>query len=119
MTVGHTTTGGAVDADGSYGGIGGSGFGITNATYGSSTDPTEFGSGGSGTAGGSAGSNGGGAVALRGGRFVIRRCDPRGWRPDRLGARLGRQLRHAAVLLAGHRSNVDHIRCARSRSHHR
>jgi Bacterial Ig-like domain len=63
---------GATDADASHGGIGGSSYGATNATYGSIAEPFDFGSGGGAQpAGVSKGANGGGAVRLRGGRFVV------------------------------------------------
>lgn len=63
---GRTLNGeGAINADASHAGIGGSHLGTTNATYGSITAPSDFGSGGG------AGGNGGGAMALRGQRFVI------------------------------------------------
>ncbi|HEY6140273.1 MAG TPA: Ig-like domain-containing protein, partial [Thermoanaerobaculia bacterium] len=68
-TKGDTITGGAANASASYGGFGGyngSTGGTTNAAYGSITAPTDFGSGGSGSASGQvAGGNGGGAAALR------------------------------------------------------
>ncbi len=72
-TLGGTTNGGAIGGDGSHAGFGGSGQGQTNATYGSITNPADFGSGSSASTAGPAGGNGGGAVALRGGtgRFVL------------------------------------------------
>ena len=72
--TGRTMSGltGAIDADASHGGIGGSGFGATNLTYGSITDPTDFGSGGGANLHDArSGGNGGGAAVLRGGRFVV------------------------------------------------
>jgi len=69
--IGRSLVAGAVSADASYGGIGGSLLGVTNATYGSITEPVDFGSGGAGSSSGAAGSNGGGAVSLKGGRFAI------------------------------------------------
>ncbi|HXA17287.1 MAG TPA: Ig-like domain-containing protein [Thermoanaerobaculia bacterium] len=81
MTLGDTTTGhGALDASGSYGGVGGESLaGATNTTYGSIQTPADFGSGGAGQPNGSQiGGNGGGAIALHGStaagdlsRFVI------------------------------------------------
>jgi hypothetical protein len=56
---------GATNADASHAGIGGSSYGATNATYGSITDPADFGRGGS------AGGNGGGAMKLVAGTLVI------------------------------------------------
>ncbi|MFL6248500.1 MAG: Ig-like domain-containing protein, partial [Thermoanaerobaculia bacterium] len=71
-TIGGTTTGGPTSipnrgSGGSYGGVGGEDPGTqTNATYGSITDPQDFGTGGSGGATCcTAGGNGGGAVILR------------------------------------------------------
>ncbi|HWW59911.1 MAG TPA: hypothetical protein VN181_00960, partial [Thermoanaerobaculia bacterium] len=70
-----TTTGGTSPAsDASYAGIGGGTDEQTNATYGSITEPVDFGSGGGGISG-RGGTNGGGALLLRGGtglaRFVV------------------------------------------------
>ncbi|HEX8169927.1 MAG TPA: Ig-like domain-containing protein, partial [Thermoanaerobaculia bacterium] len=81
-TVGGTADGGAgISADGSHAGIGGEDStgdfattGKTNATYGSITDPIDFGSGGAADPNSArAGGNGGGAVLLRGAtaRFVV------------------------------------------------
>ncbi|HEY6211812.1 MAG TPA: Ig-like domain-containing protein, partial [Vicinamibacterales bacterium] len=74
-TLGGTTNGGALNAEGSHAGLGGSWTGRTNATYGSITNPADFGSGGTAPAPNQPGGNGGGAVALRGGaglaRFVL------------------------------------------------
>ncbi|HEX7831273.1 MAG TPA: discoidin domain-containing protein [Thermoanaerobaculia bacterium] len=74
-TLGGTTAGGAINADGSHAGIGGFYLGTTNATYGSITDPTEFGSGsGASLTENRAGANGGGAVSIRTtgtGRMVV------------------------------------------------
>lgn len=69
---------GAIVGSASHAGIGGAFTGITNATYGSITDPSDFGAGGAGS-GTIAGGNGGGAMRLVGGnvggsglaRFVV------------------------------------------------
>lgn len=63
---------GAFKASASHAGIGGSFEGSTNATYGSITDPSEFGAGGAASPNAaSAGGNGGGAIRLSGDRFVL------------------------------------------------
>jgi hypothetical protein len=74
MTVGGTTTGGPTSsgsngASGSYAGIGGADIGTTtNTTYGSITDPSDFGTGGAGSSQCcTKGGNGGGAIAIHGG----------------------------------------------------
>lgn len=71
--AGRTPSGpGAINADGSHAGLGGSHFGATNATYGSIETPSDFGSGGGAHPTASLfGGNGGGAMALHGGRFVL------------------------------------------------
>jgi len=58
-------------ADGSYGGRGGSGSGSTNATYGSLTAPSDFGSGGGAISSDARGGNGGGALTLRAAHLAI------------------------------------------------
>ncbi len=63
--------GATATADGSYGGIGGSSVGLTNATYGSIENPIDFGAGGGAINTSERGGNGGGFVALRGGRLVL------------------------------------------------
>ncbi|HEX8410707.1 MAG TPA: carboxypeptidase regulatory-like domain-containing protein, partial [Thermoanaerobaculia bacterium] len=70
---GRTLSGtGATNGDGSHGGIGGSFFGATNATYGSLVEPLDFGSGGGAEPNGSrAGANGGGVVRLDVERLVL------------------------------------------------
>lgn len=70
-TIGGTTTGGATSSstagDASHAGIGGEeDDNNTNATYGSITDPLDFGAGGSSTSAGSPGGNGGGVLHIRG-----------------------------------------------------
>jgi hypothetical protein len=67
---------GATNASASHAGIGGAYQGITNAVYGSITDPVDFGAGGAAAlAGTAAGGNGGGLLRLIGGaglsRFVF------------------------------------------------
>jgi hypothetical protein len=73
-TNGNTATGGPTPgAAASYGGLGGErNGGVTNAVYGSITNPSELGTGGAGNATCcSAGSSGGGAIKLRGGIFAV------------------------------------------------
>jgi len=80
MTLGATTTGGALESA-SYGGVGGeSANGPSNATYGSITNPSDLGSGGGGSTDGhqTPGGSGGGAALIHGGtgasdlaRFVV------------------------------------------------
>ena len=73
MTLGATTTGGAIESA-SYAGIGGeSPNGLSNATYGSITNPTDLGSGGGGSTDGhkTPGGSGGGAALLRGGNTYV------------------------------------------------
>ena len=70
-TLGGTTTGGATApgsaADGSHAGIGGENVdNTTNATYGSITNPLDFGAGGGGPDNNSVGGNGGGVLHIRG-----------------------------------------------------
>ncbi|HEX2835650.1 MAG TPA: Ig-like domain-containing protein [Thermoanaerobaculia bacterium] len=63
---------GALHASASHAGIGGAFEGSTNATYGSFSEPADFGAGGSASANAaSAGGNGGGAMRLSGDRFVL------------------------------------------------
>ncbi|HEX7833143.1 MAG TPA: hypothetical protein VF787_26040, partial [Thermoanaerobaculia bacterium] len=74
---GRTLSGsGATNASASHAGIGGASTGATNTTYGSITDPEDFGAGGAAhTASALPGGNGGGAMRIRGGtglaRFVV------------------------------------------------
>lgn len=56
---------GATNADASHAGIGGSSYGATNATYGSITEPADFGRGGT------AGGYGGGAMKLVAGTLAV------------------------------------------------
>jgi hypothetical protein len=73
-TVGNTSTGGASTfASASHGGIGAErSTGVTNAVYGSITNPVELGAGGGGgTTSNEAGGSGGGAIKLTGGIFSL------------------------------------------------
>jgi hypothetical protein len=63
---------GAINASASHAGIGGAFEGITNITYGSIVDPSDFGAGGAASPNGAiAGGNGGGAMRITGDRFVV------------------------------------------------
>jgi len=128
VTLGNSTIGGAapatvgpVFASGSYAGIAGADSGAsTNATYGSITTPTDFGSGGAGgfacNSGCTVGGNGGGVVLLNGGtnsndrsRFVIAgaiRADGQSGK-NIGGAGSGGSINiHARALVAGCASRI-------------
>ncbi|MEA2163765.1 MAG: large repetitive protein [Thermoanaerobaculia bacterium] len=122
VTLGNTNVGGASPAgssfaSASYGGFGGNDAGAsTNASYGSITAPSDFGSGGSGaTSCCSAGGNGGGAAVINGGtgsdlsRFVIAgaiRADGETG-TGRAGAGSGGSINlHARALVTGWASRI-------------